>query len=469
MHVPFVVGWYPRASFLSFGERVKLQSLPCLHRCIALALLFLSIRSFAVAANGSKPHIVFILTDDLGAGDVGCYGGTIAPTPNIDRLAREGSRFTRYYSAAPICSPSRAGLITGQFPARWRITSFLQTRAANGACEQANFLDPTAPSLPRSLKNAGYATAHVGKWHLGGGRDVTDAPKFAAYGYDEGVGTYESPEPHPDITATEWVWSPRDKVKRWNRTSFFVDRTLDFITRHKDQPCFVNLWLDDPHTPWVPEPKEGEQLPPGNTRAKLMRVLEENDLQIGRLMDGLPANTLVIYTSDNGALPTLKGERTLGLRGSKLSLYEGGIRLPFIARWPGKVPAGRVDETTVLAAVDILPTLCAITGATSDVSSDGEDLSAALFGTATQRAKPLFWEYGRNTKSFTYPEDARHRSPNVAIRDEKWKLLANADGSGVELYDIIADANETKNLQSDEPEVTRRLREALLIWRRSLP
>jgi arylsulfatase A-like enzyme len=231
----------------------------------------------------------------------------------------------------------------------------------------------------------------------------------------------------------------------------------------------VNLWLDDPHTPWMPEPKEGEQLSQGDTRAKLARVLEENDRQIGRLMDALPTNTLLIYTSDNGALPTLKGERTLGLRGSKLSLYEGGIRLPFIVRWPGKVPAGRVDETTVLAAVDMVPTLCAITGAKSDASSDGEDLSAALFGTGTQRTKPLFWEYGRNTKSFTYPEDAKHRSPNVAIRDGKWKLLANADGSSVELYDVLADANEMKNLESDEPDVAKRLREALLSWRRSLP
>ena len=248
-----------------------------LSRCFALALLLVSLGHRSVAAEdvASKPHIVFVLTDDLSPGDVGCYGGKFAQTPNIDRLAHEGTRFTRYYSAAPICSPSRAGLITGQFPARWRITSYLQTRAGNRGCEQVDFLDASAPSLPRALKNAGYATAHIGKWHLGGGRDVTDAPKFAAYGYDEGVGTYESPEPHPEITATNWVWSARDKVKRWNRSAFFVDRTLDFIARHKDQPCFVNLWLDDPHTPWVPEPKEGDELSQGNTRAKLVRVLEE--------------------------------------------------------------------------------------------------------------------------------------------------------------------------------------------------
>ena len=174
------------------------------------------------------------------------------------------------------------------FPARWRITSFLQTRKGNRDCEQADFLDPAAPSLARTLKAAGYATAHFGKWHLGGGRDVTDAPKFAAYGFDEHAGTYESPQPHPDITANDWIWSPEDKVKRWDRTAFFVDQTLDFLRRHKEQPCFVNLWLDDPHTPWVPE-RRAARGPAGRharTAAKFRAVLVEMDRQIGRLLDG---------------------------------------------------------------------------------------------------------------------------------------------------------------------------------------
>jgi arylsulfatase A-like enzyme len=157
--------------------------------------------SVPTSAAAARPHIVVVLADDLGLGDVGCYGGTVAPTPNIDRLAREGTRFTQYYAAAPICSPSRCGILTGTFPARWRITSFLQTRAGNRGCGQADYLDPQAPSLPRALKAAGYRTAHFGKWHLGGGRDVYDPPRFAAYGYDEHAGTWESPQPHPDITA----------------------------------------------------------------------------------------------------------------------------------------------------------------------------------------------------------------------------------------------------------------------------
>ena len=174
----------------------------------------------------------------MGYSDIGCFGGKFAPTPNLDRLAQEGIRFTQYYSVSPICSPSRAGLTTGMFPARWNITSFLQTRAGNRGCEQADFLDPRAPSLARTLKAAGYATGHFGKWHMGGGRDVTNAPPFAAYGFDEHAGTWESPQPHPDITSTNWIWCPNDKVKRWDRTAFFVDKTLDFLRRHKGQPCY---------------------------------------------------------------------------------------------------------------------------------------------------------------------------------------------------------------------------------------
>src|SRR5881398_63583 len=166
------------------------------------------------AADAPRPNVVLVLADDLGPGDLSCYGGK-TPTPHIDRMAKEGVRFTRYYTPAPICSPSRCATITGQFPGRWRITSYLQTRAGNKACGQADFLDPDAPSLPRALKAAGYKTAHVGKWHLGGGRDVADPPKFAAYGYDVGLGTWESPEPHPDITARDWIWSAVDPVKRW--------------------------------------------------------------------------------------------------------------------------------------------------------------------------------------------------------------------------------------------------------------
>jgi arylsulfatase A-like enzyme len=439
---------------------------------MAVLLAGLMVASAANADNAPPPHIIIIYADDMGLGDLGCYGGKLAPTPRIDRLADEGVRFLQYYSASPICSPSRAGLITGMFPARWRITSFLQTRSGNRGCEQADFLDPQAPVLPRLLRQAGYATAHFGKWHLGGGRDVTDAPPFAAYGYDEHAGTYESPQPHPDITATNWIWSDQDPVKRWDRTAFFVDKTLDFLARHAEQPCFVNLWLDDIHTPWVPE----AGAPKGDTRRNLRPVLVELDRQMGRLLDGLQEKnlterTLVIFTSDNGPLPTFEQTRTAGLRGSKLSLYEGGVRMPFLVRWPGRIPAGRTDEATVLSAVDLAPSLITLAGAAlpRDVNFDGEDLSAALLGKLQQRQKPLFWEYGRNEEFFRFPGDARNRSPNLAVRDGSWKLLVSTEGANPELYDLQADPNETKNLADAQPQVVNRLRDAALAWWATIP
>src|SRR6478735_5057179 len=240
------------------------------------------ILAVALAAGAAeRPNLVFVLADDLGPGDLSCYGGKVAETPNLDRMSAEGIRVTQYYSAAPICSPSRVGLTTGMFPARWQITSFLQEKKGNRACEQADFLDPRAPSVARQLKEAGYATAHFGKWHMGGGRDVTEAPKFAAYGFDEHAGTYESPEPHPDITATNWIWSAQDKVKRWDRTAFFIDKTLDFLKRHKgQQPCFVNLWPDDVHTPWVPSDERLSEYPNGPEQQRKFRaVLDEYDRQ----------------------------------------------------------------------------------------------------------------------------------------------------------------------------------------------
>lgn len=419
--------------------------------------------------GATRPNIIVILADDLGPGDVGVYGGTLVPTPRIDRLAAEGTRFTQYYSASPICSPSRAAFITGQYPARWRITSFLQTRKGNAGAEMADYLDPRAPSLPRVLKAAGYATAHIGKWHLGGGRDVVDPPKFAAYGYDEGVGTYESPEPHPDITATNWIWSDKDRVKRWDRTAFFVDRTLDFLDRHTGTPAFVNLWLDDPHTPWVPNAVSDRKDTPEN----LAPVLAEMDRQVGRLLDGLKArgledDTIVIFVSDNGALPTFDGRRSAPYRGHKLALYEGGIRLPFIIRWPAHVAAGRVDSRSVLMAQDLFPTLSAVASATlpPDTRFDGRNVLQAWRGDSLPSRGPMFWEYGRNDEFFKYGPD---RSPSLAVRRGDWKLLINPDGSRPELYDLAADPKESRNRATDEPGVVKAMTDLVMTWRASWP
>ena len=218
--------------------------------CSALGAVALATGSGCVS-HAPQPNIIFILVDDMGFGDLGCYGGTIEPTPNIDRMAAQGIRFTQYYSASPISSPSRTGLLTGIHPAMWHMTSFLQTREGNRNAEMADFLDPDAQTLPRTLQAAGYKTAHIGKWHMGGGRDVHNAPLITRYGYHEYVSTYESPDPDPLLTATNWIWSRDDSIKRWERTAYFVDKTLDFMKRNKGTPCFINLWPDDVHDPWI--------------------------------------------------------------------------------------------------------------------------------------------------------------------------------------------------------------------------
>ncbi len=448
------------------------------------ALLLLS--ALAPASPPAQPNVIIVLADDLGWGDLSCYRqpeAQGAQTPQLDAMAAEGVRFGQCYSAAPICSPSRCGIITGQFPARSKITSFLQTKAGNAACEMVDFLNPAAPSLPRQLRAAGYATAHVGKWHLGGGRDVDNAPNFAAYGYDMGVGTWESPAPHPSLTAENWVWSAGDPVKRWDRTGWMVDQTLQFLADHADRPCFVNLWLDDPHTPWVPSEPDQQTGPDGRARGagdspeKLAGVLAEMDRQIGRLLAHLRKQpprlpTLVIFLSDNGPLPTFAGKRTAGLRGSKLSLYEGGIRVPGIVWGPGIVQPGIMNTQTVLATVDLLPSLCTLCGAHLPPGSlpDGEDLSQAMIGAAQpMRSTPLCWEYGRNETSFHYPQAAADRSPPLAVRVGAFKLLVGPDGTTPELYDISADATESTNLAATQPDRVVQLRTQILAWRNSVP
>lgn len=443
-----------------------------------LVLVSCAICRPAVAVD--SPNIIIVLVDDFGWGDPACYGNTMLQTPNMDRLAKEGIRFTQGYVAAPICSPSRCGLITGQFPGRWRITSFLQTKAGNRACGMDDYLDPNATTLPRVLKQSGYATAHIGKWHLGGGRDVTDAPKFAAYGYDCGLGTYESPEPAAPLGLKTTPWGPQNQlesqqVPRYKRSQWMVDEALQFVASNPKRPVFINLWLDDTHTPFVPSEEQIETVrTPGDSelKSKYKAVLSELDKQLGRLIEGLrQTNTLLLFLGDNGASPPFERERAAGLRGQKLSLYEGGIRVPMIAWWSNRKMDGLVNDRTVLSTIDFLPTLASLCQAPLPelYQSDGENLSRALSGELMVRSRPLYWEYGRNDESFAYPKDAFHRSPNVAVREGIWKLMVNANGTDVQLYNMSTDRNETQDVSTLYPEITRRLKEMALAWRMNLP
>ena len=428
----------------------------------------------------TKPNVVVIYVDDMGIGDIGCYGGKFVPTPNIDKIAQDGLLFNQYYSSAPVSSPSRCGLTTGKFPIEVGINTFLNNKASNKKCEQRNFLSDKNPSMARAFQSAGYATGHIGKWHMGGGRDVHNAPSIKNYGFDEYISTYESPDPEPAITATNWIWSAKDSVKRWRRTEYFVNKSIDFVKRHKDQPFFLNLWPDDMHTPWVPSQKTMDsERTSWTTPPNFKEVLTEYDKQIGRLMEGLTKlglekNTIVIFTSDNGPAPSFQQMRTNSLLGVKCSLYEGGIRMPFAIHWPEKIKAGGINDSSIVCAVDLLPSLCALTGAKLplDMELSGEDMSRALLGEPQIRKKDLMWDFGRN-KAFNYPrgKNAKQKSPHLAIRRGSMKLLVDSWDENFELYDLVADPKETTNIAEQNPDLVKELHIELMEWwaKRKIP
>jgi arylsulfatase A-like enzyme len=443
--------------------------------------------AFAAAVTGvgakearpaQRPNIILIYVDDMGYSDVSAYGGRFVQTPNIDQIGKDGIRFTQYYTSCPISSPSRTGVTTGMYPTKWGITTFLNDKKTNLKNESNNYLLPDAPSLARAMKAGGYATGHFGKWHMGGGRDVKDAPLISRYGFDEYVSTWESPDPDPAITSGNWIWQDTDSIKRWHRTEYFVDKTLDFLKRHPDTPCYINLWPDDMHTPYVPSQEAYAQGEKDNgyweQEENFTPVLKELDKQIGRLMAGLKDlgiddNTIVIFTSDNGPNPSYKNARTAGLRGQKATNYEGGIRMPFMIRWPAVIKPGQVNNTSVLCSVDLYPSLCKIAGVnvnSGQYTLDGIDFSKTLTGMKVQkRTTPLYWEFGKQFVGKKAPQNAyQTRSPNVCVRDGDWKLIINYDGTSPELYNLAQDINETTNVADKYPKITRKLTKKALNW-----
>lgn len=442
--------------------------------------------AFAAPAP-AKLNIIQILIDDMGYADPGCYGGPI-PTPNIDRIAAEGIRFTQAYVASPVCSPSRVGITTGQCPSRRRVYSYFDTRKRHRELGMPDYLDPAAPSIAKTFRSAGYATAHFGKWHMGGGRDVGDAPLPTEYGFDESLTSFEGlgdrvlppgrlSEMNEKLGRGKISHAPQSELTR-----IYVDRTLAFIKKSRDvrKPSYVHLWLNEVHDPYGPKPdllRKYERYSANRYVQEYFATIDEMDRQIGRVLDAIDDNTLVVLLSDNGptAWPRYYKEgleppgSTGGLRGRKWSLYEGGIRVPMIARLPGRIPKARVDQITVVSSLDLFPTCCRLAGISAPaVSFDGEDMSRAFLGHAMSRKRDLFWDYGRDA-SYLRPGLKPDQSPNLAIRSGAWKLLMNADASGLELYDLRRSPKEDTNLESRHAEIARRLSERLLAWRKSLP
>lgn len=456
-----------------------------LHRNVLLvAVLSLFMQIPAVAA---PPNIVMVFIDDMGWGDFSCFGNQAAKTANIDRLAAEGIRFEQFYVNSPICSPSRTALSTGQYPQRWKITSYLAHRRLNDARGMAQWLDPRAPMLARFLQDAGYATGHFGKWHMGGQRDVDDAPAITKYGFDTSLTNFEGMGPKllpltlkPGQEKPGRIWGDAQRLgpgHRWmlrsKITGGFVDEAIPFIKKARDQekPFYINLWPDDVHSPfWPPVDKWAD-----GKRGLYLSVLEEMDRQLGKLFDvirndsQLRENTLILVCSDNGPE---QGAGTAGpFRGFKTHLFEGGIRSPLIAWGPGLVASdkvGTVNRKSVFSSIDLVPSLLAIAGAAVDgnVKFDGEALPKVVTGESKgSRQQPLFFRRPPDRDSFYGVKNL----PDLAIRDGKWKLLCEYDGSDANLYDLIADPGEKRNLAGEQPQVVQRLTRELLAWHAQMP
>ena len=441
-----------------------------------------------VAATGpdepaKRPNVIFVLIDDMGYGDLSCYGGRPGATPNIDRLATEGVRFTQFYVNAPICSPSRVAFTTGQYPGRWKITSYLDNRAADRRRGLADWLDPKAPSLGRMLAEAGYYTAHVGKWHMGGQRDVGDAPTIQAYGFASSLTNFEGlgervlprfvpnadgkPLNHgPTKMSADLGGGPIHWIDRHNVTAFYVDRAIKELRAAAGQgrPFYLNLWLDDMHTPIQASPQRRGD---GSPAAAYAGVLTEMDAQLGRLFDlvrsdpGLRDNTLILLSSDNGPED---GQGSPGIfRGGKARLYEGGNRSPLIVWHPAMTAkaAGSTNDKTVVVAMDIPPSVLELVGVRppKDVRFDGLNMSAALVGRAAPvRERRIFW---------VRPPDRpgpQNSWPDLAVREMDWKLLVNRDGSRPELYNLADDPKESRNLAAEHSDLTRRLSAVAMTW-----
>ncbi|MES2658077.1 MAG: sulfatase-like hydrolase/transferase [Verrucomicrobiota bacterium] len=449
-------------------------------------LLFPGALSSVVASQG-RPNIIVVLIDDMGWSDLSCYGGK-APTPAIDRMAKEGIRFTHFYSNAPICSPSRVALTTGQYPQRWRITSFLENREANTRRGMAQWLDPKAPVLARELSKSGYATGHFGKWHMGGQRDVGDAPLITEYGFDRSLTNFEGLGPRvlPILDAYdgqpgkrydlgsaklgrgEIRWEDRSAV-----TSSFVKDAVKFIDESQaaGKPFFINLWPDDVHSPFFP-PKA--LMTKSGKRALYQAVVRAMDKQLGVLFerirgdDKLRGNTLVFITSDNGPEPGAGSAAPL--RGTKGSLYEGGIREPLIVWGPGLIAhekAGSTNGTSALCSIDLNRSLHELAGCPipDDVTPDGEDVSEILLGKSGRgRSAPIFW---RRPPDRPGPPEAPH--PDLAVREGRWKCHVSYDGSMVRLFDLTSDESEARDVSGQHADVASRLSKAVLAWNAKLP
>lgn len=460
------------------------------------------------AADASKPNIILILADDLGWNDLGCMGSTFHETPRIDALAKQGALFRSAYAASPVCTPTRGSILTGKYPSRINITHVSGTRGSRGPGYKLNgpsnvgSMPEGDVTLAEALKQAGYATAHIGKWHLAAHGDQKRKTYPQGQGFDLNVaggeagqpGSYYFPyrsEKYPDFNVPGLDnGKPGDYV-----TDVLTDRAVRFIEQNAGKPFFLNLWHFAVHTPIQPRT---DKLPKYEKKATALgldktnmdaqpehqsfshlhqdnpayaALLESLDESVGRILDtlerlALADNTIIAFFSDNGGLSTGKNPKAptsvRPLRGGKAWLYEGGIRVPLIIRYPGAVKAGRTVNVPVVST-DLYPTLLDLSGLKlrPQQHMDGVSLKPLLTGKKDALDREAIY--------FHYPHyhPINTMGPSGAVRAGDYKLIEPYETGKVELYNLRDDIGETKNLAAEKPELAAKLAKMLDDWRKS--
>lgn len=449
-------------------------------KVLSLLTGILSVSLLAGAAN--KPNIVFILADDLGYTDLACYGSKYYETPNLDRLAQQGMRFTDGYTCGPNCQPTRAALLSGQYGPRTGVYTVggidrfnWQSRPLRPV-DNAQGLPLDKITLPQTLKRAGYATGMFGKWHLG-----NDAQRHPSQrGFDEAI---ESSGVHFDFQTDPKVEYPKGQYL----ADFLTDKAVDFIKRHKDEPFFLYLPHFGVHGPHQAKPEliakfKDKKPVGGHNSPAYAAMIYSVDESVGRIVTlleelKLADNTLVIFSSDNGGVGGYQREgiRTepgitdnTPLRGGKGMLYEGGVRVPYIFRWPGKIQTA-TQCATPINSVDLYPTLLELAGAKppADYPLDGESYVKLLMngGKGSLKRDAIYWHFpgylGAGATSW-------RTTPGGAIRSGDWRLQEYFEDGRLELYNLHDDLGQTNNLAASNPAKAKELHAKLVAWRKEL-
>ncbi|MFI3295115.1 MAG: sulfatase-like hydrolase/transferase [Rikenellaceae bacterium] len=432
-------------------------------------------------AQDRKPNIIFILADDMGYGDLACYGNPIIDTPNIDTLASEGRRFTHFYAGAAVSTPSRVSLMTGRFPIRYNVGEVFRDKNEYLVEEEVN--------LAKVLKAAGYATAHIGKWHLGGLRDVdlerrdegiATSPGPMQQGFDHSLTSIEGKPIRAELMTSDRLYkeagehlirddqyAPEDNNHWEDIKTAEALRLMEEYSRG-DKPFFINLWLDSPHAPYEATERHLDkylEMGAEGYRANFYSMVAHIDENLGKIKSklkelGIDDNTIIIFTSDNG--PAHHGSAG-PFKGAKTDLHEGGVRVPAIIWWNGVISSG-VDHNCY-HFTDFLPTLNTLGGGEplpTLYQGDGEDISEALLSESIERRtreNRIFFIMNKGGNSqLQIPRPQPH--PTYAVIDGKWKLTADiVDGElvALELYDLMSDQHELKNLLGKHPEIEKSL------------